>query len=165
MHTEHIPTRAGEFTATFSERGLASLDFPRANSARNGTNGNSTRPASVARWVRLTRSALDDVLDGREPRELPPFDLAAGTDFQRSVWRELLKIRSGSTRSYGELAARLRKPGAARAVGAACGANPVPVLVPCHRVLAANGRLGGFSGGLDWKKRLLSAEGVVPRGA
>lgn len=71
---------------------------------------------------------------------------------------ELLNIPSGQTRSYDEIAGRLVKPGAVRAVGSACGANPIPVIVPYHRVLAAYRRIGGFSGGLDWKQRLLRIE-------
>jgi O-6-methylguanine DNA methyltransferase len=70
------------------------------------------------------------------------------------------KISLGKTKSYGEIASAIGKPKAVRAVGGACGANPVPVLVPCHRVLAANKKLGGFSGGLDWKRKLLKLEGV-----
>ena len=72
----------------------------------------------------------------------------------------MLKISIGKTKSYGEIAAAIGNPKAVRAVGGACGANPVPVLVPCHRVLAANKKLGGFSGGLDWKRSLLKREGV-----
>lgn len=83
--------------------------------------------------------------------------LLVGTDFQHRVWAALLDIPAGQTVTYGELAARIGKPKAARAVGTALGANPVPLLVPCHRVLASNG-LGGYTGGLDVKKRLLAAE-------
>lgn len=70
------------------------------------------------------------------------------------------KIKPGNTRSYGEIARSIGKPKAVRAVGGACGANPIPVLIPCHRVLAANRKIGGFSGVLEWKKTLLSREGV-----
>jgi len=70
------------------------------------------------------------------------------------------KIPLGRTKSYGEIASVIGKPKAVRAVGGACGANPVPVLVPCHRVLAANQKLGGFSSGLDWKRSLLKREGI-----
>jgi O-6-methylguanine DNA methyltransferase len=84
-----------------------------------------------------------------------------GTAFQQSVWKAMAKIPAGRTMSYGGLAARIGKPKASRAVGAACGANPVPYLVPCHRVVAANGGLGGFSGGLDVKQKLLKAEGSL----
>lgn len=70
------------------------------------------------------------------------------------------KIKPGNTRSYGEIARSIGKPKAVRAVGGACGANPIPVLIPCHRVLAANRKIGGFSGGLEWKEKLLTREGV-----
>jgi len=72
----------------------------------------------------------------------------------------LRKIARGRTKSYGEIARAVGNPKAVRAVGGACGANPIPVLVPCHRVLAANNKLGGFSGGLNWKRELLAGEGV-----
>lgn len=82
-----------------------------------------------------------------------------GTEFQESVWRELVNIPYGTTRSYSEIAKRIGRPGAARAVGTACGANPIPLIIPCHRVAATNG-LGGYAGGLSMKKRLLEIEGL-----
>ncbi len=88
-----------------------------------------------------------------------------GTDFQKAVWKELQKIPRGQTRTYGEIAKAIGRPNAVRAVGAACGANPVPLFIPCHRVVAQNG-LGGFGAGLPWKKLLLELEGCLrPRGA
>jgi methylated-DNA-[protein]-cysteine S-methyltransferase len=84
-----------------------------------------------------------------------------GTAFQRSVWRELRRIPVGKTISYGELARRIRRPRAVRAVGAANGANPVAIVIPCHRVIGANGRLVGYGGGLDRKSRLLELEGAL----
>lgn len=84
-----------------------------------------------------------------------------GSDFQREVWSALLRIPWGETRTYGELARRLGREGAARAIGTANGANPLPLLIPCHRVLAADG-LGGYSGGLALKRRLLELEGSLP---
>lgn len=84
----------------------------------------------------------------------------AGTAFQRAVWDAMLAIPYGQTRSYGEVAARLGRPGAARAVGGACGANPIPVFIPCHRVTAADS-LGGFSSGLPLKLQLLRLENAV----
>ncbi len=84
--------------------------------------------------------------------------LLIGTAFQHAVWRTMTKIPGGKTLSYGDLARRIGNPRAARAVGTACGANPVPLLVPCHRIVAANG-LGGFSSGLKIKKALLKREG------
>jgi methylated-DNA-[protein]-cysteine S-methyltransferase len=82
----------------------------------------------------------------------------AGTPFQREVWKALRDIPAGTTISYGELAARLGRPSASRAVGAANGANPIPLVVPCHRVIGANGSLTGFGGGLPRKKWLLEHE-------
>jgi methylated-DNA-[protein]-cysteine S-methyltransferase len=81
-----------------------------------------------------------------------------GTDFQREVWKALRQIPAGTTISYGELARRVGRPAASRAVGAANGANPIPIVVPCHRVIGANGSLTGFGSGLPRKKWLLEHE-------
>jgi O-6-methylguanine DNA methyltransferase len=152
-----IATRDGDFLAAYSDAGLARLDFP-----GDGKPGKSSSPARVlpfiGRWHRIASAALKFALAGRAPGKLPPLDLSAGTAFQQAVWLALQKIRPGATRSYGQISRLIGRPGAARAVGGACGANPIPVLIPCHRVLAAGGRLGGFSGGLDWKRRLLEME-------
>jgi methylated-DNA-[protein]-cysteine S-methyltransferase len=89
------------------------------------------------------------------------FDLPlapTGTGFQRSVWRQLQEIPYGQTISYGELARRVGNPKAARAVGSANGANPLPIVIPCHRVIAGDGSLGGFGGGLPTKQKLLALE-------
>ncbi len=83
-----------------------------------------------------------------------------GTPFQLKVWKELLKVPAGKTISYAELARRIKHPKAVRAVGTAMGANPVPIIVPCHRVISSSGGLGGFGGGLDLKRQLLEAEGI-----
>jgi methylated-DNA-[protein]-cysteine S-methyltransferase len=85
----------------------------------------------------------------------------AGTDFQKRVWRQLLTIPYGQTRSYSQIAEAIGKPQAVRAVGAANGANPIAIVVPCHRVIGASGKLVGYGGGLPLKKRLLELEGVV----
>ena len=89
-------------------------------------------------------------------RELAP----RGTSFQREVWSALGDIPYGCTSSYGELAEAIGRPGAMRAVGGANGANPMPIVIPCHRVIAADGTLGGFGGGLDRKVLLLELEGA-----
>jgi methylated-DNA-[protein]-cysteine S-methyltransferase len=86
--------------------------------------------------------------------------LTGGTPFQRSVWQAILSIPRGATISYAELARRAGRPGAARAVGQAVGSNPIPLLIPCHRVVASDGGLGGFGGGLPMKRKLLRQEGV-----
>lgn len=83
-----------------------------------------------------------------------------GTDFQKKVWAALREIPYGTTASYGDIAARIGKPGAAVAVGQANSRNPIPILIPCHRVIGSNGRMVGYTGGLHIKKALLAAEGV-----
>jgi len=88
-------------------------------------------------------------------------DFSAATPFQRAVWLATQEIPYGQTRSYGWLAARAGRPRAARAVGQAMAANPWPIIVPCHRVVSSDGRLGGYGGGLDMKERLLRLEGAI----
>ena len=168
-----VATADGEFLAGYSEKGLAELSFPKSNHRRRDDEsqlslpsgdlmGDASRrrlPLQIRRWHSVTIKALKAILAGREPKEFPPFDLK-GTAFQKSVWHQMRRIPLGKTRSYGEIAQAIGRPKAVRAVGGACGANPVPVLVPCHRVLAANKKLGGFGGGLDWKRRLLAREGI-----
>jgi O-6-methylguanine DNA methyltransferase len=90
-------------------------------------------------------------------KKFGPVKIPEGTEFQRAVWREMKKILRGQTRTYSEIAAAIGRPKAVRAVGSACGANPLPVYIPCHRVVAKNG-LGGFGSGLPWKKLLLRLE-------
>lgn len=97
---------------------------------------------------------VNDLLRKYKTDELPD-----GTDFQRAVWKELKKIPRGETRTYGEIAAAVGRPKAVRAVGTACGANPLPLFIPCHRITAKNGP-GGFGSGLPWKRMLLKTEGV-----
>jgi O-6-methylguanine DNA methyltransferase len=153
-----ISTRDGKFVAHYSENGLAELDWPVGRASSRAVKQNGV-PAKIKNWHRLTETALKKILAG-EKSKLPPLDWTGKTEFQKSVWQQMLKISAGKTKSYGEIAAAIKNPKAVRAVGGACGANPIPVLVPCHRVLAANKKLGGFSGGLDWKRSLLAREGI-----
>lgn len=88
----------------------------------------------------------------------------SGTGFQRDVWRAMREIPYGETRTYGWIAQKIGKPGAARAVGNACGANPLPIIQPCHRVVASDGSPGGFSGGIPLKLKLLRLEGIDYKG-
>lgn len=154
-----IHTKDGDFLAHYSERGLWAIDFPGGSGSvpAKPQNGFSTK---ILEWHRTTELALNKLLAGERPVKLPPLDLH-GTEFQKSVWREMLRILPGKTKSYGEIAEAIGKPGAVRAVGSACGANHIPVFVPCHRVLAANKKIGGFSSGLHWKRKLLAREGVA----
>jgi len=156
-----IETAEGSFVVEFSEHGLKRLHFPGMKTAKELP---AQRPMSfdsqLQHWLKLTESALTDILSGRQPKTLPPLDWSGHTEFQQKVWQALLRIQPGQTKTYSQFARDLGKPLAARATGGACGANPIPVLVPCHRVVAANGGLGGFSCGLDWKRRLLALEGI-----
>jgi methylated-DNA-[protein]-cysteine S-methyltransferase len=122
-------------------------------------------------WARCERRACGDML-ANAAREMEkyfagrllafetPMNLR-GTSFQRRVWQELTGIPFGATRTYGEIAESIGHPAACRAVGSANGRNNLPVFVPCHRVLAAGGKLGGFTGGIGLKKRLLDHETAV----
>ncbi|NQU10361.1 methylated-DNA--[protein]-cysteine S-methyltransferase [bacterium] len=156
MGSACITTKLGEFRATITARGVQALRLP----GRHGRQaaGDPLQPGERT-VVRVLTRALCAHAGGRPWRDRIPLDLSAGTDFQRRVWRTLRSIPFGETRSYAWVARRVGRPRAARAVGAACGANPVPVLVPCHRVVAGDGSLGGFSAGLGWKRRLLALEG------
>lgn len=152
-----LPTRHGIFVARYSGHGLASLEFPGDDVTGDGATG------SVREWHALTTACVSAVLSGEDLTDLPPLDLTGQTPFRVRVWRQLQKIRVGETLSYGEVARAMGQPLAVRAVGSACGANPIPLLIPCHRVVQmAGGRrtLGGFSGGLGWKRTLLATEGV-----
>ncbi|HYU34991.1 MAG TPA: methylated-DNA--[protein]-cysteine S-methyltransferase [Thermoanaerobaculia bacterium] len=107
------------------------------------------------------RRQLDEYLAGRRR----DFDLpleTGGTEFQRQCWEALLRIPYGETRTYGDMAREIGRPAAVRAVGQANHNNPIGVIIPCHRVIGADGSLTGYGGGLDMKRRLLELEGVVP---
>ena len=143
-----LPTAFGTFEATFSDGGVTELRFPHQSS---GSAASAYAPAL------LLAEELDAYLRGQLTTFSVPLDLR-GTPFQLSVWNALREIPYGEVRSYASLAAAIGRPSAVRAVGAANGANPVPIIVPCHRVIGSSGRLVGFGGGLDWKARLLSIE-------
>lgn len=117
------------------------------------------RPSAVTTdAVRVIRDYLDG---GPAPTEVPVVLPEVG--FSTRVWRHLMRIPYGTARTYGGVARGVRKPRAARAVGQACGRNPLPLLVPCHRVLAADCRLGGYTGGTHLKRTLLELEGIAYR--
>ena len=151
-----LHTPIGILRLVGDEDSIDRIDLPnRAASPPNPawTPSNGDLPAALAE----ARRQIDEYFAGAR-RE---FDLplaVAGTEFQRRVWRELRRIPFGETVSYGELAARIGRPSASRAVGAANGRNPLPVVVPCHRVIGSDGRLTGFGGGLPTKQALLDLE-------
>jgi len=118
------------------------------------------RPERAARC----RRELEDYFAGKRTVFSQPFDLdSVRGAFQRKVLNKLAQVPFGRTVTYGELASRAGAPNAARAVGGAMAANPLPVVIPCHRVVASGGGLGGYSGGLSKKKKLLAHEGLWPK--
>jgi methylated-DNA-[protein]-cysteine S-methyltransferase len=114
-----------------------------------------------ARPLDPVRRELDEYFERRRTSFDVPVDVAALPDFQRVVLTELARVPYGETATYGGLAARIGKPRAARAVGGALNRNPIPVVLPCHRVVGASGKLVGYAGGLDRKRALLTLEGAL----
>ncbi|WP_031521049.1 methylated-DNA--[protein]-cysteine S-methyltransferase [Streptomyces sp. NRRL F-5123] len=120
-------------------------------------------PVEDAERLAPVAAQLDDYFAGRRTGFDLPLDWSLVTGFQRRVLRELAAgVPYGAVVGYGELADRVGEPDAARAVGTAMGANPLPVVVPCHRVVESGGGIGGFGGGLEIKRSLLALEGVLP---
>ena len=117
-----------------------------------------TEPSSQ---LELAQAQILDYLAGQRQTFDVPVDLSRGTAFQRRVWRTLLRVPYGKLRSYQWVAARVGGPQYARAVGNAVGANPLPIVIPCHRIVAHDATLGGFSGGLPTKRKLLTLEGTL----
>ncbi len=154
-------TPEGVFLASYSPAGLCRLEFPLSQTQNDSSAHGAAAGEDLRDWHDLAADAVAAVLAGEPPRAMPPLDLSAGTDFQRRVWAALQCILPGHTCSYAEIAAIVGAPRATRAVGQACGANPIPLLIPCHRVLASGNKLGGFSGGLHWKRLLLAREQPV----
>ena len=111
--------------------------------------------------LRQAAAQLADYFAGRRRHFDLPLDLAHGTAFQQAVWQALVALPFGQTTSYGALARHIGRPNAVRALGAAVGRNPVSIIVPCHRVIGADGALTGYAGGLDRKTALLRTEGVL----
>jgi O-6-methylguanine DNA methyltransferase len=110
-------------------------------------------------WLCTARDALMEYFEAGTPLPLSiPIDLSHGAPFRQAVWEALRTIPYGETRTYGEVAKMVGNPRAARAVGQACGENPLPIFVPCHRVIGHNGKLVGFTGGIHIKKALLDLE-------
>jgi methylated-DNA-[protein]-cysteine S-methyltransferase len=151
-----VPSPLGTLLVYSDKKGLVALDFPGAEVA----GGSAVVAPKVRDSLQAAGKALGDYFGKAKPLPRTLRSALDGTPFQKKVWAAIEKIPFGKTKSYGEIAAQIGHPGASRAVGAACGANPLPLFVPCHRVLAANGRIGGFSGGLAVKKLLLRHEGV-----
>ncbi len=159
-----IETPLGTFGAVFSPKGLSRLTFP-------------SEPLNwceewAQRWYPQAQRIQDDAFGNKLNQELNAYlagDLRefsvpvemCGTAFQKQVWQALQGIGYGQIRSYGQIAVQIGNKAAVRAVGTANGANPVPIIVPCHRVIGSNGTLTGYAGGLELKQHLLKLEGGV----
>jgi len=164
-------TAIGRCGIAWSERGVTGVGFPEKN--ERALRERLTRRFSAAQEGApppVIQRAIDDIvaLIGGERRDLAhiPIDMTDVPEFNRQVYAIARAIGPGETRSYGEIAAQLGDRLLARDVGQALGQNPFPIIVPCHRVLAAGGKMGGFSapGGMSTKLRLLSIEGAQPGG-
>ena len=166
-----FPTAIGEVGLVWTERGIAGVQIPGPDEAatrrtlrRRFPDADEDRPTPV---IAEAITAIQSLVDGKKTDlSRLALDLDGVAAFDRRVYDVALSIAPGETLTYGEVAARLGEPRAAREVGAALGRNPVPIVVPCHRVLAAGGRSGGFSapGGVATKLRLLAIEGAAPGG-
>jgi len=166
-----LPTPLGPLLTVVSAEGLCALEFDRPERSvrlwkRLGRwlpghlVGDVTPGTDAARIAGLTASWLESYfLSGRDSPVAVPLHLV-GTTFEQEVWNLLRAIPAGESRSYAWVARELRRPDAARAVGAAVGANPVSLIVPCHRVVGTNGSLTGYGGGMDRKQWLLRHEGA-----
>ena len=159
LHSTTHPTPVGTLTLVASDRGLRAVVWPKSLRKGTGVNGRPHRNPDHP-ILKTTARQLDEYFSGERSTFDIPLDLE-GTRFQVAAWRSLAQIPFGSTTTYGRQAAGLGIPTAARAVGAANGANPVCIVLPCHRVIGSNGSLTGFGGGLPVKQWLLDHEARV----
>ena len=161
LFTISARTRIGSLGVLGSTAGLWRVCWPGSKAADElDLLAVSKAPRGVAGLLEATAGQLADYFSGQRVRFGRRFDLSELSPFAQKVLRELTKVDYGQTTSYGQLAKRVGKAGAARAVGAVLGRNPLPIIIPCHRVLTAGGLLGGFTapGGSSLKRRLLNME-------
>ena len=161
VHSARFDTPFGEMLAASTERGLAYIQLPRASGrGLSGWLRHFAPQASHQEAYAPNRSAIGQILEYLEGKR-ERFDLSLdlrGTEFALSVYREVERIPYGKTATYSEVARALGHPKAFRAVGNANAANPLSLVIPCHRVVAAGGKLGGYGGGLSMKRQLLAME-------
>ncbi|MGZ9189638.1 MAG: methylated-DNA--[protein]-cysteine S-methyltransferase [Nitrospira sp.] len=144
-----------------SEKGITSIDLSPAKRRGSSRQEEVGAHDAAAALIEEARTQLLAYIQGTRRDFSLPVDLSAGTSFQRKVWKAIARIPYGRVRSYQWVASRVGGKHYARAVGMALGANPVPIVVPCHRIIAHDGSLGGFSCGLPVKRRLLKLEGTL----
>jgi len=153
----HLNSTIGRLSILADRDGITEIRFP--NNSAPLPSVDESASGQDNHYLTLTIEQLNAYFEGR----LKVFDVPLslrGTDFQRGVWAQLQKVTHGTTASYGEIARAMSKPKAARAVGMANNKNPIPIIIPCHRIIGSNGSLTGFAGGLDTKRWLLKHESI-----
>jgi methylated-DNA-[protein]-cysteine S-methyltransferase len=153
MFYTHLATPLGPLLVAADESGLREISFAKGKKPGTPDSKWSKDEGSLREPIRQLRAYFAG--------DLETFDLPLapqGTPFQQTVWSELLNVPYGETISYGQLATRIGNPNASRAVGLANGSNPIPIIIPCHRVIGSNGKLTGYGGGLPIKEKLLALE-------
>lgn len=152
MYYSKIESKFGEIFLLSDGTSLLALDFEKTSRYQNAELKNNLE------IFKETKKQLNEYADGKRR----DFDLKLkpeGTEFQELAWKTLCKIPFGKVLSYGEQATKMKKPNAQRATGSANGKNPLPIIIPCHRIITSNGKLGGYSGDIKLKERLLKIEG------
>ena len=153
---EQISSPLGTLWLAATRKGICAISFRAPKRKSADSDGHPEARKNLKNAAKILTRYFKDGTDAFDEIPVDP----EGTEFQLSVWKALRKIPRGQTRSYGEIARAIGRPKAVRAVGAANGSNPVAIVVPCHRVIGANGTLTGYGGGLEKKEWLLKHEGV-----
>lgn len=161
VHYGSLKTSWGTLWVVVTKKGLLALSFRKQPAGKLAEGLEKRVEIQLARDSEVLKpyeTALANFLDGRSGRVKMPIDLRGESDFARRVYDVIQKIPLGETRSYAQVASSVGGRQFARAVGQALSANPIPIIIPCHRVVGSDGKLGGFSSGLTWKRRLLALE-------
>jgi methylated-DNA-[protein]-cysteine S-methyltransferase len=161
IYTE-VPTAHGSVILAETKAGLAGMWFSDQRHFPDLSRYQRKDPSQPSKLVKTAHQQLVAYFSGQLQNFDLPLDLSAGTVFQQSVWRAILAIPYGKTVTYGAVSQQLGNPLAVRAVGTATGRNPIGIIVPCHRVMGANGALTGYAGGLHRKEAFLTLEGALP---
>jgi methylated-DNA-[protein]-cysteine S-methyltransferase len=157
-------TLVGDIVVAQSSKGICSLEFGRLSERSYLKRLSACLGPDVSfemRSLPIVEVQLKNYFAGKVTSFSLEVDLRNITSFQRQVLRQTMKVPYGRTSSYGDIASRIGRPAAYRAVGNAVGANPIPIVIPCHRIIASDGGIGGYSSGLSNKKKLLTLEGVL----
>jgi methylated-DNA-[protein]-cysteine S-methyltransferase len=160
VYTE-CPSTQGNLYLAATPQGLAGMWFTDQRHLPDVSNWQKRDDINQQQILKETHRQLQAYFAGELKQFDVPLDLSAGTPFQQAVWQALLKIPFGKTTSYGALSSSIGKPLAVRAVGTAIGRNPIGIIVPCHRVVGADGSLTGYAGGLHRKEAFLTLEGAL----